>query len=129
MLSFLDLDTGKVETVSKDLLREAEESDEDEEPDLPAWQEEEWEIAKRIASTDRFLKFPIKSDVHEWSIMEAFSYSVESDRIREELLNALHGAGAFRYFKDTRCGRQTCLRHDPAGQSRFKLSSTAARAA
>jgi hypothetical protein len=36
--SFLDRDTGKVETVAHDLLSEAEESGDDEEPDLPAWQ-------------------------------------------------------------------------------------------
>ena len=33
--------------------------------------------------------------------MRDFGESVTSDRIREELLNAIHGAGAFRYFKDT----------------------------
>src|SRR6266566_4629408 len=99
--SFLNLDTGQLETVSKDLLREAEESDDDEEPDLPAWQKQEWETARRIVSTDRFLRLPTKFDVHEWSIMQDFAHSVESDRIREELLNALHGTGALRYFKDT----------------------------
>jgi hypothetical protein len=99
--SFLDLDTGQVKTVSRDLLREAEECGDEEEPDLPAWQEPEWEVAKRIVFTDRFRKLPTKFDVHEWAIMEDFSLSVESDRIREDLLHAIHGAGAFRYFKDT----------------------------
>ena len=99
--SYLDLDTGKVETVSKDLLSEAEESDDDEEPDLPDWQMPEWEIAKRIVSTDRFKRLPTKYDVHEWEIMRDFADSVESEKISEELLNAIHGAGAFRYFKDT----------------------------
>jgi len=32
--------------------------------------------------------------------MQDFSRSLESDRIREELLHAIHGAGAFRNFKD-----------------------------
>jgi hypothetical protein len=32
--------------------------------------------------------------------MQDFSCSVESDRIREDLLHAIHGAGAFRNFKD-----------------------------
>ena len=100
-LSFLDLDTGQVETVSIELLGEAEESGDDEDPDLPAWQMPEWELAKRIASSDRFVRLPTKFDVHEWEIMREFSDSVESDRIREELLNAIHGAGAFRCFKDT----------------------------
>lgn len=97
LLSFLDLDTGKVEAVSADVLRLAEKSGED--PDLSEWQEEEWEVAKRIASTDRFVRLPKSFDIHEWAIMEEFSRSVESDRIREELLDAIHGAGAFRNFK------------------------------
>ena len=95
-LSFLDLDTGRVETVS----REAEESEE-EEPDVPDGQDEGWEIAKRIASSDRFQRLPIKFDIHEWAIMQDFAHSVASERIREDLLNAIHGSGAFRYFKDT----------------------------
>jgi len=98
--SFLDLDTGRVETVSHALLREAEESS-DEEPDLPTWQKQEWEIAKRVVSTDRFQELPTKFEVHEWAIMQDFSRSVESDGIREDLLRAIHGAGAFRNFKDT----------------------------
>ncbi len=99
--SFLDRETGEVTTVSRDLLLEAEECGDDEEPDFPAWQRKEWEIAKLIVSTERFLKLPSTFDVHEWSIMEDFSRSVESDRIREELVHAIHGAGAFRNFKDT----------------------------
>src|SRR3954451_3744676 len=98
--SFLDLDTGHVETVSNDLLGQADESVH-EEPDLPAWQKQEWEIAKRIVSTDRFKQLPTKFDVHEWAIMQDFSNSVASDRVREDLLNAIHGVGAFRHFKDS----------------------------
>jgi hypothetical protein len=96
--SFLDPDTGRIETVSDDLLRQAEESLE-REPDLAVWQKHEWEIAKRIVATDCFLKLPDKFDVHEWAIMRDFSHSVASDSIREELLSAIHGAGAFRHFK------------------------------
>lgn len=33
--------------------------------------------------------------------MEEFSRSVDSERIREDLLRAIRGSGAFRYFKDT----------------------------
>jgi hypothetical protein len=99
-LSYLDLDTGQVVTVSETLLSAAEEPD-DEEPDLPDWQKDEWEIAKRIASTDRFLELPTTFDLHEWGIMQEFSRSVEPDAVCEELLRAIHGAGAFRNFKDT----------------------------
>jgi hypothetical protein len=90
--SYLDLDTGQVESISNELLRE---------PDLPDWEEEEWELAKRIVSTERFLELPSKFDVHEWSIMEQFTHSVESARMREDLLHAIHGAKAFRRFEDT----------------------------
>jgi hypothetical protein len=97
---FVNLDTGELELVSRDLLREAEEfGDDDEEPDLPAWQEPEWELAKRIVSTGRFQHLPSKFDVHEWAIMQDFANSVESEEIRDDLLNAIHGAGAFRNFK------------------------------
>jgi len=98
--SFLDLDTGRIETVSHALLREAEEFG-DAEPDLPTWQKPEWEIAKRIVSTDRFQELPTKFEVHEWAIMQDFSRSVEPESISEDLLNAIHGPGAFRNFKDT----------------------------
>jgi hypothetical protein len=98
--SFLDRETGQVETVLRELLREVEASGDDEEVDLPAWQKPEWEVAKLIVSTERFLPLPSRFDVHEWSIMEDFSRSVEPDRIRDELLLAIHGAGAFQNFKD-----------------------------
>jgi len=58
--SFLDLDTGKVETVSLELLRDVEESSSDEDEDLTEEQDEEWEIAKRIVAMDRVLKLPTK---------------------------------------------------------------------
>ena len=99
--SFLDLDSGHVETVSHDLLREAEKSGDDEEPDLPAWQKQEWEIARRIVSSGRFKELPTKFEVHEWEIIQDFSHSGEPDRIRADLLHAIHGGGAFRNFKDT----------------------------
>jgi len=99
--SFVDRDTGRVETVSHVLLCDAEESGDDEEPDLPDWQKQEWEIAKLVVSTDRFQKLPTKFEIHEWAIMQDFAHSVESDRIREDLLHAIHGNGAFRNFKDT----------------------------
>jgi hypothetical protein len=88
--SFLDLDTGRVESVSNDLLARADESA-GEEPDVPAWQKQVWEIAKRIVSTDRFQQLPTEFDVDEWAIMQDFSNSVASNRVRQDLLNAIHG--------------------------------------
>jgi hypothetical protein len=98
--SFLDLDTGQVETVSQDLLRKAEEFDDGEDPDLPAWQIEEWELAKRIVSTERFQSLPTSSDIDQWSMMQEFASAFEREQVRQELLGAIHGRGAFRRFKD-----------------------------
>jgi hypothetical protein len=80
---------------------EAEECGDEEAADLPVWQEQEWEIAKRIVSTDCFQKLPTKFEAHEWAIMQDFSRSMELDRVREDLLGAIQGAGAFRDFKAT----------------------------
>lgn len=59
--SFLDLETGRIETVSSDLLSKADESA-GKEPDLPDWQRQEWEVVKLIVSTDRFQQLPAASD-------------------------------------------------------------------
>jgi hypothetical protein len=97
---YLDLDTGQVEQVSHSLLRAAEDG-EDPPERLPEWQREEWEVARRIASTDRFRRLPTKFDVHEWAIMQNFANLQKPDNVRTELLGAIHGAGAFRHFKST----------------------------
>jgi hypothetical protein len=89
-----------IETVSDELLREADESVQ-EEPDPADWQKQEWEIAKRIVTTDCCLKLPDKFDIHEWAIMRDFAHSLASDSIPEELPSAIHGTGAFRHFKTT----------------------------
>jgi hypothetical protein len=100
--SYLDRDTGRVATIARDLLCAAEESDEEVEDhaDPSGEDDDEWEIAKRIVATNRFRKLPSKYDVHEWAIMEKFSYEQRSETVRQDLLNAIHGGGAFRYFKD-----------------------------
>jgi hypothetical protein len=96
--SFVDRETGKVVTVSTELLGWAEEGEED--PDLLEWQEGEWEMAELIATSgDRFLQLPTKFEVHEWQIMDDFADS-QREPLRSDLLTAIRGRGAFRMFKD-----------------------------
>ena len=52
------------------------------------------------SSGDRFLRFPTKYDIHEYSIMENFVYSLPAGAARQELANAICGKGAFRRFKN-----------------------------
>jgi hypothetical protein len=42
---------------------------------------------------------PRKFDVNDWEIMQDFALSIRSEPIREDLIEAIHGAGAFRHFK------------------------------
>jgi hypothetical protein len=64
------------------------------------WEEEEAELAQAVEETDDFIPLPDQFDIHEYSIMERFCYSVEDERIQNALLRAKNGRGAFRSFKD-----------------------------
>jgi len=55
------------------------------------------------APAGRFLRFPTKYDIHEYSIMEDFVYSLSPGAARQELVNAICGRGAFRRFKNGIC--------------------------
>ena len=94
--SFLDPETGEIITVTdedRDLVEE--ESLED----VPEWQREMLPKIRAALESDRFLELPDRFDIHEWSIMEEFSRAQGSERIRQELVDAIHGAGAFRIFR------------------------------
>ena len=51
-------------------------------------------------SENRFYRFPMKFDIHEYSIMEDFVDDLPAGAVRNELMNAIRGRGAFRRFKD-----------------------------
>jgi hypothetical protein len=95
--AYFDSDTGEVYHVSLELIGAAENGEED--PDIPEWQEKEWELAQRIVASDRILRLPTKHDIHEWEIMNRFSQSMKKDSVSDDLLDAIHGPGAFRSFK------------------------------
>jgi hypothetical protein len=73
---------------------------------------------RAVLESDRVLELPGRFDIHEWSIMERFSPEQSNQRIRQELLDAIHGAGAFRIFRSAirRLGieRNWYLFHDEA---------------
>lgn len=99
---FIEKTTGRLVSVNQEVMSWAEEAEEDEpEPDFPDWQLDELETAREILDRrDDFLSLPSSFDVHEYSIMEAFCASIEDDRVRDRLLGAIRGSGAFRRFKD-----------------------------
>jgi Uncharacterised protein family (UPF0158) len=95
---FVHKQTGQVVMVSHEVMRLAED---DAEADLPDWQEEELRVARDVLESTDWLGLPSKFDVHEWEIMNRFAQSVAVPAQREEVLDAIHGSGAFRQFKST----------------------------
>ncbi len=96
---FLDRNTGKViaTTENEQPYLEDEEADLDE---LPEWQRQTvLEVRQALGSAD-LLPLPDKFDLHEWDIMRRFA-SAQEEPARTELLDAIHGAGAFRMFRRT----------------------------
>jgi hypothetical protein len=95
-VSYLDPDTGEIITVTEEERHLGEDESLE---DVPEWQREMLPKIRAALEGDRFLELPNRFDVHEWSIMDEFSRAQNSERIRQELLDAIHGAGAFRTFR------------------------------
>lgn len=95
--SYLNKITAQVVTVSDDDFRAVE----GEEPleDFPEWQRDSIKIAKEILETDHYIGLPDKFDINEYELMKEFCRSIDDDDIREEMLVAIEGRGAFRMFK------------------------------
>ena len=95
-VSYLNPETGEIITVTEEerLLVEEETLD-----DIPEWQREMLPKIRAALERDLFLELPDRFDIHEWSIMDEFARAQDSERIRHELADAIHGAGAFRMFR------------------------------
>ena len=94
--SYLDPETGEIILVTEEERALAEDGSWAE---APAWQREQMPKIRAALEGDRWLELPDRFDIHEWAIMEGFSRSHNSERVRRELLEAIHGAGAFRSFR------------------------------
>ncbi|MCG2591059.1 UPF0158 family protein [Rhodohalobacter sulfatireducens] len=68
--------------------------------ELPAWQQEIIPKLREIMESDDFIELPSQFEIHEYSIMEDFIYSLDEGPMKDDLLNAIRGRGAFRMFKD-----------------------------
>ncbi len=64
------------------------------------WEKETFRKAQDIWESDKYVRIPSNFEIHEWEIMKDFCYTVDDENIRDDLLNAIHGRGAFRMFKD-----------------------------
>jgi len=66
----------------------------------PEWQREEIARNRKVLNSEDYLELPSRFDIHEYSIMERFCYSVQDPDLSDELLYQIRGSGAFRRFKD-----------------------------
>lgn len=97
--AYLNIETGETVIITPDV--EAYCFDEDEEPELddkPEWLQEMIREAREAQDSDKYVPLPSRFEIDEWRMMRNFS-SMQDHEIREELLNAIHGRGAFRIFK------------------------------
>ena len=96
---YINRKTGELITVTDDELRLAEDSQSDE--DLPDWQAETLPKVREVLDSPDFIALPDRFEIDEWSIMRHFSSGQPNPAHRDELLDAIHGRGAFRMFKMT----------------------------
>ncbi len=99
--SLLDPQTGEILSISEEdrSVLEGEVSDEDR--GMPDWQRESIRKLRALLETGRALVLPDRFDIHEWELMKRFANDVEDVDASTELLSAIHGTGAFRFFKAT----------------------------
>ena len=97
--AYLDPESGEIVTVTDDdrsLLEE------DEDPvSMPPWQREMLPGIRAALETDRYLRLPDTFEIDEWSMMERFAQSRPAGAHTDQLLDAIHGKGAYRLFRAT----------------------------
>ena len=101
--AFLDPETGEVLVMTdeeRDLLEE-EELEDEEALEMPDWEKESIGKLRELLNSGRALALPDKFDFHEWDVMKRFAASVEDPDESIALLEAIHGTGAFRMFRET----------------------------
>jgi len=95
--SFLDPETGEIITITDEDRSSLEEAPEH----LPEWQREDLPKVREVLESDRFLRLPDSFEIHEWSIVERFCNTIDAPAMHRELIDAIHGSGAFRVFRNT----------------------------
>jgi hypothetical protein len=96
--AYLNRRTGKIVTVTDEDQRLVEAGGDPE--DLPEWQRETLPKVREALESDDYLALPDKFEIHEYRIMERFSLGVEDAGVRDALLQAIRGRGAFRRFRE-----------------------------
>jgi xanthine dehydrogenase accessory factor len=119
--TFVDRRNGRIDTIFEETLRAVEDGDDEEDAEVEGrWDREERKIAREILEGADHVPIPSRFDIHEWEMLADFSGHVEDEGIRGELLDAIHGRGAFRMFR-------TCVERHGLGQQWFRFRESAFR--
>ncbi|WP_341938864.1 UPF0158 family protein [Marinimicrobium sp. C2-29] len=94
--AFLNLETGEVVTVTT----QDEMIARDEAENGPEWMAEVAELLRDVQESGNYLQLPDAFEIHEYRLIEDFCFELEDPDVRETMLRAIKGSGAFRRFKD-----------------------------
>lgn len=97
--AYLNRQTGELYTLPDEVAGMVEDDADPE--DLAEWLGDEVPKVREILESEDWLALPTRFDIHEWAIMDGFARSIDDPGLQDELLGAIRGRGAFRYFKDT----------------------------
>lgn len=98
MTSYINRKTGDVVSLTLDDISYAEQDDSSD--FIPEWQQESIAEAKTVLADEAYITLPDQHDIHEYSIMERFCWSIKDEDVQDRLLRAIKTKGAFRRFKD-----------------------------
>ena len=97
-VAYLNRKTGEFYSVRDEEARMVEDSADPD--DLPEWLGDEMPKIREVVEPGDWLPLPARFEIHEWAFMDDFARGHSDPDLREELLTALCGRGAFRAFTD-----------------------------
>jgi len=98
--AYIHRETGELYSFSDEEAAQAEGEDEEDEDERADWEKESLAKAAEILNSEAWIALPSKFEINEWEIMRDFAQSQTDREAAENLLRAIQGRGAFRYFKD-----------------------------
>ena len=98
MTASVNRETGELVTLGDEEISYS--KDDDHSRLIPEWQKEMVDQAKMVLADEDYVALPDQYEIHEYSIIERFCFSVSDERVQNALLRAISGRGAFRRFKD-----------------------------
>lgn len=94
-IAYIHRRTGDIRAFSK----EYEDWSDENAADAPEWQQEMYaDVCVVRDAPDDYVALPGPLDFHEWTVMEEFCHGIEAPQLRNRMLAAIHGKGAFRRF-------------------------------